>query len=134
MVIVVSEERGQVSFAEKGKLTTVATAAELKGLLGRNRFASRQGPQQRVRLWRRLFTGNAGLKMASVVLACLAWFLVSFEAETVQKTFVVPVEYRKLPDNMAIEDAAPTEARITLSGFERAFNLMVPVLLRYRST
>jgi len=29
-----------------------------------------------------------------------------------------------------IEDAAPTEARITLSGYERAFNLMVPRALK----
>jgi YbbR domain-containing protein len=31
---------------------------------------------------------------------------------------------------MVIEDAAPTEARITLSGYERAFNLMVPSALK----
>ena len=56
--------------------------------------------------------------------------VISFEAETVQKTFVVPIEYRKLPENMVIEDVAPTEARVTLSGYERAFNLMVPSALK----
>jgi YbbR domain-containing protein len=70
------------------------------------------------------------LKLASLVLACLAWFFISFEAETVQKTFVVPVEYGKLPDNMDVEDTAPTEVRITLSGYERAFNLLVPSSLK----
>jgi YbbR domain-containing protein len=118
MVIVVSEERGRVSLAEKGKLTTVATAAELKGRLDLERFAGQHKPQQRIGLWHRLG------------LACLAWFLISFEADTVQRTFVVPIEYRKLPDNMVIEDVAPTEARITLSGYERAFNLMVPSALK----
>ena len=31
---------------------------------------------------------------------------------------------------MDIDDAAPTEARITLTGFERAFNLLAPSTLR----
>jgi YbbR domain-containing protein len=62
--------------------------------------------------------------------ACVAWFLISFDAETVQKTFVVPVEYRNLPDTMDIDDAAPAEARITLAGFERAFNLLAPSTLK----
>jgi len=130
MVIVVSEERGQVGLAWNGKIETVATATELKGRLGMERFTGPQGPQQRISLWHRLLRGNTGLKLASVTLACLAWFLISFEADTVQKTFVVPIEYRKLPENMFIEDAAPTEARITLSGFERAFNLLVPGTLK----
>ena len=128
IVIVVSEERGQVSLAANGKLETISTATELKKRL--ERFAGQQHPKQRISLRHRLLRDNAGLKLASVALACLAWFLISFEAEIVQKTFVVPVEYRKLPENMVIEDAAPTEARITLSGYERAFNLMVPSALK----
>lgn len=68
--------------------------------------------------------------LCAVVLACLAWFLISFEAETVQKTFVVPIEYRNLPDSMDIDDAAPTEARVTLAGYERAFNLLAPITLK----
>ncbi len=96
-MIVVSEERGRVSLAEKGKLTTVATAAELKGRLDLERFAGQHQPQQRIGLWHRLVRENAGLKLASFGLACLAWFLSSFEADTVQRTFVVPIRVSRAP-------------------------------------
>lgn len=69
---------------------------------------------------------RTGLKTTSVLVAGIAWFLVSFEAESVQTTFVVPVECRNLPDTMDIDETTPTEVRLTLTGFERAFNLLVP--------
>jgi YbbR domain-containing protein len=35
---------------------------------------------------------------------------------------VVPIEYRNIPQNWVIADPKPTDARISLSGSERAFN------------
>jgi YbbR domain-containing protein len=79
---------------------------------------------------RRLLVANFGLKLAAVLVACVAWFFIGFDAETVQKTFVVPIEYRNLSDKMDIDDSAPTEARVTLTGHERAFNLLAPSTLK----
>lgn len=128
MVAIVSEERGEVSVAERGKLSKIATPVELKRRL--ERFMHRVRPRKRADLRQRLLVENSGLKVAAILVACIAWFLVSFEAETVQKTFVVPVEYRNLPDTVDIDDAAPSEARLTLTGLERAFNLLVPSTLK----
>ncbi|MGB2984266.1 MAG: diadenylate cyclase [Phycisphaerae bacterium] len=128
MVVVVSEERGEVSVAERGKLEKVETPVELKQRL--DRFTRRVRPRNVADFRRRFFVENPGLKVTSVLVACVAWFLVSFEAETVQKTFVVPIEYRNLSDTMDIDDTAPTEARVTLTGFERAFNLLAPSTLK----
>ncbi len=128
MVVVVSEERGEVSVAEGGELEKVETPVALKQRL--DRFTRRVRPRNVADLRRRLLVENSGLKVTSVLVACIAWFLVSFEAETVQKTFVVPIEYRNLPDTMDIDDTAPTEARLTLTGFERAFNLLAPSTLK----
>ena len=128
MVAIVSEERGEVSVAERGKLHEIATPVEFKRRL--ERFMHRVQPRKRADLRQRLLVENSGLKVAAILVACIAWFLVSFEAETVQKTFVVPVEYRNLPDTVDIDDAAPTEARLTLTGLERAFNLLVPSTLK----
>jgi len=128
MVVVVSEERGEVSVAERGALEKVETPVELKRRL--DRFMYRVRPRTSTGFRRRLLVENSGLKLASVLVACVAWFLISFEAESIQKTFVVPVEYRNLPDTMDIDDAAPTEARVTLTGLERAFNLLAPSTLK----
>lgn len=128
LVVVVSEERGEVSVAERGKLERVGTPVELKKQL--DRFTRRVRPRNATDFRRLLLIENSGLKVTAVLVACIAWFLVSFEAESIQKTFVVPVEYRNLPDTMDIDETAPTEARLTLTGFERAFNLLAPSTLK----
>ncbi len=128
MVMVVSEERGVVSVAEDGVLARVDAPGALK--LRLERFTERVRPRNAAETSRRFFMENPGLKVAAFLLACLAWFLVSYEAETVQKTFVVPIEYRNLADTLDIDDAAPTEARVTLTGYERAFNLLAPSTLK----
>ncbi len=128
LVVVVSEERGEVSVAQGRKLTTVDSPVELKQRL--DRFTRPVRPRDATDGRRRLLVENSGLKLAAVVVACVAWFLISFEAEIVQKTFVVPIEYRNLSDAMDIDDSAPTEARLTLTGYERAFNLLAPSTLK----
>ncbi|GJM24508.1 MAG: adenylate cyclase [Phycisphaerae bacterium] len=128
MVMVVSEERGLVSVAEGGSLERIDAPVALK--LRLERFTERVRPRTPAETSRRFFVENPGLKVAAVFLASLAWFLVSFEAETVQKTFVVPIEYRNLADTMDIDDSAPTEARVTLTGYERAFTLLAPSTLK----
>ena len=127
LVIVVSEERGEVCVAERGQLEAVATPGDLKRRL--EHFTRHSRPVQ-ANLRRRLLIENSGLKVTAAIVACFLWFQLSFEAETVQKTFVVPIEYRNLPATMDIDDEAPREARITLTGFERAFSLMAPSTLK----
>ena len=87
LVVVVSEERGEVSVAQGRKLTTVDSPMELKQRLDRFTRPVRPREATEGRRRRRLLVANPGLKLAAVVVACIAWFLISFEAETVQKTF-----------------------------------------------
>ncbi len=128
MVVVVSEERGEVSVAQDGKLTTIESPMELKQRL--ERFMRRIRPQDAKGRRRRLLVENPALMLAAIFVACIAWFAISFEAETVHKTFIVPIEYRNMSDTMDIDDSAPTEVRLTLSGYERAFNLLAPSTLK----
>jgi len=128
LVIVVSEEQGTISVAEGGKLQTMASGAELKQRL--ERFHARHFPARRRSWWQKLLAENAWLKVVSLLLACFLWFFFCFQAETVQKSFLVPVEYRNLPEQFILEETAPVEARITLEGYDRAFRLLDPAMLR----
>ncbi|MGD2110471.1 MAG: diadenylate cyclase [Phycisphaerae bacterium] len=127
LVLVVSEERGEVSIAEGGRLKRVDTPVELKKHL--DRFAERARPGDKTG-GRRLPIANLRLKLAAVLVACVAWFSISYNAETVQQTFLVQIEYRNLPETLDIDDSAPIEARLTLAGYERAFNLLAPSTLK----
>lgn len=127
-IIVVSEERGEVSVARSGKFEFVTRPMDLKQRL--DHFVHRTHPRSAADLRRRLLIENLGLKVTALLIAIVAWFMVSFEADTIHKTFVVPVEYRKLPETMDISDDAPTQVRVTLTGYERAFSLLAPSTLK----
>ena len=60
------------------------------------------------------------------MLASAAWFLIAHQAETIQRTFAVPIEQRNLPPGWDLEDPKPVMAKVTLTGSSRAFDLLNP--------
>lgn len=130
MVLIVSEERGEVSIARDGGLIEIASAAELKQRL--EGFLAEMCPAtHRPRLAKLLFR-HSGLKLASLAIAALGWFVFARQGETIEQTFVVPIEYRNIPTNLCLDDRPPAEARVTLSGPEPAFALLSPSSLKIR--
>ena len=47
-----------------------------------------------------------------------------------QRTFVIPIEYRNVPASLEVDALAPTETRVTLSGSEPAFRMLEPATLK----
>jgi hypothetical protein len=129
LCIVVSEERGQISVAERGKLTTMKAPADLKQRL--DRFFEQHYPTQTKTFWTRLVRENARLKVASLLIACLAWYFIVYQAETIQKNYAVPIEFRNPPKNMAIDTPTLEPAAVTLSGYQQAFNLLLSGNLKF---
>lgn len=120
LVIVVSEERGTISVAEHGRLEPIDSLAALAERL--QRFSQQVSPPATEPVRFGWLTQNFGSKLAAVVLASLLWLLFAYRTETVQRTFTVPIEYRNLAANLTLEEPRPTEARVILSGQDRAFN------------
>jgi hypothetical protein len=128
LVIVVSEERGVVSVAEQGRLRRMKEPAELKERL--ETFARRKLPLKRDQSWKHLVVSDWRSKILSAALASLAWLFLAYNPSTVQRTFVVPIEYRNVPPALELSDWAPSETRVTLSGTEPAFRLLEPATLK----
>jgi hypothetical protein len=70
------------------------------------------------------------LKLAALALAVTAWFGLAYNPDTIQRTFVVPIQYRNVPASLVLDQTAPHEARLTLSGSERDFRFLEPATLR----
>lgn len=120
-VVVVSEERGTISIAHQGELQVVGPEElpeRLQDCLG-----GASGTTQ-VPLQSRLV--DMGTKLAAVVCAVTLWFSFAYQTDTIQRTFVVPIEYRNLPEGWEILDPKPTHAEITLSGTEPTFSMLDP--------
>ncbi len=128
LTIVVSEERGTVSVAQAGHLIEVATAAELKQRL--ETFAASTYPIASQPSRKQILFQNVHLKMLAVAVAVLAWFVLAYDPNTIQRTFVVPIEYRNLAAQLEYDPNAPNEARVTLTGSERNFRFLDPGTLK----
>lgn len=127
IVIAVSEESGAVSIAERGKLYKVATGSELKKRISDfwdKHYSIREGAL--LQWWK---TKSFQTIVISISLAVLSWFLFAYQSEIVYRTYLVPVEFRNLPENYSLEDPSALETRITLAGSEQAFRLLDPSAL-----
>lgn len=118
-VLVVSEERGTISVAEGGKLAEVESLSVLSNRLSRfwseHYEAGAGGPAPL------LSRTTAETTALSVGFATVIWLLFSYSADTVSRTFEVPIEFRNLPAQWTLDSDTVPGALVTLSGSERAF-------------
>jgi uncharacterized protein (TIGR00159 family) len=107
-VIVVSEERGEVSLVEGATLRKMKTAAELLHLIQRpdQSLTDRSNPKLV-----RCLLGNWRLKLSAIGIAGLIWGLVFMTGSSV-RTFTVPIEFENVPAGLEI--AEPTNAMIAV--------------------
>lgn len=129
LVVVVSEERGQVSIARHGKLRRGVSRDELQDVLRSHvtevKTQSLARPQFGASLARHPRT-----KLLSLLIAFTAWMLFASDRDQVQRVFVVPIEYRNVPAGIHLPEAIHTEARVTFSGTERTFQFVAPGALK----
>ncbi len=128
LVIAVSEERGVVTLAKDGGLLEVGTPVELKDHI--EQFIIEKFPPPSEAHWTKSFGKHLKTKTVALVLACVAWYLAVYQVESVQRVFVVPIEYRNMSKNVEFDENAPSEAKITLSGSEAAFQFLAPSTLK----
>jgi uncharacterized protein (TIGR00159 family) len=120
-IIVVSEERGIVSIAHKGKLSRTNSGSELKNRLRvfwNEHYSSNN--LSIVNWWKNKRIMTAALSFSCAV---ILWFLFGYQADMVYRNYKVPVEFKNLNPDLGIVEARPMEVRVSLSGSEQAFRL-----------
>ncbi len=120
-VVVVSEERGTISIARDGELTVIDSmrvSEYLQQYLNEHRDVGQRSLKSPLIDW--------CMKVSAVIASLSLWFLFAYHTDTVQRTFIVPIEYRNLPAKYEIEEPKSTYAEVTLSGSEKAFAMLEP--------
>jgi hypothetical protein len=96
--LIVSEERGEVSLAVRGRIELIANSDDLKGRLE----AMIVNPQQKRRGgWQSVWATNLAPKIISFVLVCVLWVFIGGQPRA-EIWMTVPLEYRNMPANMEI--------------------------------
>ncbi len=121
--LIVSEERGTVSFAYNGKLKTMKDPEDVEGPL--LSFLKEKYPEHTHTIWENLLKKNSLEKLLSIFAASILWFFFAFQAATVQRDFVLPVSYKNTADTVLITETKPKEITVTLSARgQAAFDLL----------
>ncbi len=121
LVIVVSEERGQISVARFGQLKTLSSAAELAEQL--DDFYSR-APKRRTRWAKVKRLADAGLiLLLSLCAASILWLSFAHQVASVQRVVDdVPIQSGDVPEGWIIETVEPQTVRVNIAGSKRAFD------------
>lgn len=127
LIIIVSEERGQVSIARHGELKRGVSREELGAAL--NQHLADVHVENRPRFMKRILR-HPRTKAMALLISFLAWLLVASDRDVVQRVFVVPIEYRNVPAGIDLPDSIRTEARVTFSATDRAFQFVAPSVLK----
>ncbi len=127
LVLVVSEERGEISLARDGKLDVVDSASSLATRI-REHLSSVAPPVTPSR-WRP-FTRNLVPKVLALAIAAVTWVVVvGPQGERVGRAYRVPITLRHAPPKYMLDQPRPTDVLVTLTGTERAFRKLDPASL-----
>lgn len=121
LCIVVSEERGTISVADRETLTVVPGASALNEILEKYDIRYQPAPRKRP-LWGWL-RENTKEKVIALALACMLWVAFGYQRDIVRRDFLVPIEYKNAPQTWRIDEPQITEAKVVLQGPEQAFRL-----------
>jgi len=128
LCIVVSEERGSVSVAESGQIRELAEVSYLEEIL--KEFYRKKFPHKKRTFLQAAFSVNLLEKLIAVILACTMWLVFGHRTEIIRRDLVIPVEYRSLSSDKIIGEPKQREVTVSLSGSERAFDLLQPKELK----
>ena len=130
LCIVVSEERGTISVAEGETLSVVSSASALNEILKTHYTKYRPVPSKRpVWAWLR---ENTKEKIIAIGLACIMWVAFGYQRDIVRRDFIIPIEYKNMPQSWQLDEPQLTEAKIVLQGSEQAFRLLNERSLRFQ--
>ncbi len=121
LCIVVSEERGSISLAMGENLQEISGASALGAAL--ESFYAGRAPQKKKTYVLNWLKENPREKMIAVTLACILWFFFGYQKESIQRDFLVPIDYKNVSSEWVIEESRIGEAKVTLTGPAQAFRL-----------
>lgn len=122
LCVVVSEERGTISLAQEESLMVISGASALNEALEKFYVANAPAPKSRpVVRWLR---ENTREKIIAVGLACILWVAFGYQRDIVRRDFIIPIEYKNVPQHWQIDEPQMTEAKVMVQGAEQAFRLL----------
>ncbi len=126
LVLIVSEERGEVSLAVGGKIRKIDTPEEVKDQL-ESMIAKPQA--QREDAWRAAFTNNLAAKIISFLVVLVLWAIIGGQPRA-EMWIAIPLEYRNMPPNMEIVGDMVNRVEVGIRGPRTVISTITPDQMR----
>ncbi len=124
LCLVVSEERGTISVARRGRLQAVTGPEKLTALL--EQFYAEVRPQTPDKWWQDFFKQNSWEKLIALLLSLALWFVLVHGANLTYKSYRVPVTYAQPAAPWRVTELSPPAVHVTFRGPRRAFYFVSP--------
>jgi uncharacterized protein (TIGR00159 family) len=118
LVVVVSEERGEVSFFRQKQVMKVATPDELSQLLIGNLTVPRPPGMRSQNQVRAILLSNWRKKGAALLLVMVSWLLLAGQQDF-ETGLTLPVELKNIPEQMDITEPQNLSLRIRVRGLRK---------------
>jgi diadenylate cyclase len=127
--IIISEERGEVLFASKGKVERKEGRGDLKESLAD--LTPVRSTKDKERAWSKRIFEDLPKKALFLFLVCLLWVSV-IGIRRGEVSFNTPIEYYSMPQNLVIAGEPPKEVNVRLKGSQRLLSSIKPDQIRVR--
>lgn len=122
LCLVVSEERGTVSLARNGEIRDIVGDKEIeKEVRG---FFEEKFSGKKINRYKKFLKKNIIPICLSVGVSFIFWAVFNYQPAVIQKEYLVPVEFRNLPDDFILDNLSDSEIVVTLSGYEKDFKIL----------
>ena len=117
-IVVVSEERGDVSLARGGKMVHVANSTELSEIIAEATRPVAPAKKNRLERIQFLLSHRWKAKVGSLALISILWFLFAGQQDF-EVTFPLSLKLKNIPSDMEIIDPATPDVQITVGGLRK---------------
>lgn len=129
--VVVSEERGEISVARAGALSSVENGKMLSEILASAVVQTDPTGQSFQKRILTLLRYNWREKLTSLALVVAVWMLLAGQ-QNFEADLYVPIDLRHLPDGIALVEPAKPEIRVTVRGLRKDASTIIPKDVRLR--
>ncbi len=123
VVLVVSEERGEVSLVHRGRVEVMRDSQQLKEALGRLLLGVDRKKKRRSR--RQLWLANAGGFLATFLLVATVWGIYSGKQLSLI-SITTPIDFRNIPENLVLMNASTEKVEVQITGRRRLVSGLPP--------
>lgn len=95
LALVVSEEKGTISWAENGRLKRIEDREELENII--RTFLKENLAEEKPSFWKSVIKEHLFIKVASALLTVSLWFIFIYQVGFVTREFSIPVEFKNVP-------------------------------------